>query len=41
MILTADPRRDAAALDAIDQVIAGGRLVDRDGLMAAAKARRP
>jgi hypothetical protein len=39
VILSADPRLDIAAIDAIDRVIAAGKRVDRAGLMKTAKAR--
>jgi hypothetical protein len=40
VILTADPRLDAAAADSIAEVMVGGRMVNRDGLVTAAQGRR-
>lgn len=39
VLLGADPRVDVAAVDAIVSVVLGGRLIDRAGLLSAAKAQ--
>jgi len=41
VILSADPRADIAAVDAISQVVVAGRVVDREGLLQAARQPHP